>query len=117
VRLTAAAEADFRDIIGWTAGQFGDAQARAYAEAIAMALETLTDGPDVPGVRARDEILRGHLTLHVARRGRTARHFIMFRFEKAEDGGIIEVLRILHDAMDFSPRPPSENPPPSNDRP
>ena len=114
VRLTAAAEADFRDIIGWSAEQFGDARARAYGETIALALETLTDGPGVPGVKARDEILPGVQTLHAARRGRRARHFILFRVAKAEGGDTIEILRILHDAMDLARHLPSEEPPPPN---
>ena len=39
VLLAAAAEADFRDIIRWTAEEFGDAQARVYAETLSAAIE------------------------------------------------------------------------------
>ena len=49
VRLTAAAEADFEDILRWTVGQFGKAQARVYAATLSAALEALTAGPTVPG--------------------------------------------------------------------
>lgn len=36
-----AAEADFRDIIRWTAEESGDAQGRAYAETLSAAIESL----------------------------------------------------------------------------
>ncbi len=41
VTLAAAAEADFRDIIRWTAEESGDAQGRAYAETLSAAIESL----------------------------------------------------------------------------
>jgi len=40
-------------------------------------------------------------TLHVARNSRKGRHFIMFRIGQAPGGDVIEVLRLLHDAMDL----------------
>lgn len=102
IRLAAAAEADFQDIIRWTAEQFGDAQASVYSNTIAAALTALTDGPDISGVKVRDEILTGLRTLHIARNGRRGRHLIMFRIVQSEDTERIDVLRILNDAMDMS---------------
>ena len=101
VRLTAAAEADFEEILRWTADQFGEAQARIYAETISAALNDLAAGPTGVGTRKRDDILKGIFTLHVARKGRNGRHFVMFRVGRAPDGKLIEVLRLLHDAMDL----------------
>jgi toxin ParE1/3/4 len=63
------------------------------------------NGPDVPGSAARDEIQEGLRTLHVARQGRCGRHFIMYR---AADGSVIEVARILHEAMDLARHIPPE---------
>jgi toxin ParE1/3/4 len=40
-------------------------------------------------------------TLHVTRRGRKGRHVVLFRMEDMKNN-VIEVLRILHDAMDFA---------------
>jgi toxin ParE1/3/4 len=100
VRLTRSAESDFSSIVRWTAEQFGTAQARAYATTLSLALQELTDGPHVQGARQRDDILPGLLTLHVARNRRKGRHFIMFRIH-AEDARTLDVLRILHDAMDL----------------
>ncbi len=101
VRLTAAAEADFEEILRWTVEQFGEAQARIYAETISAALNDLAAGPTVVGARKRDQILKGLFTLHVARNGRNGGHFVMFRVGRAPDREVIEVLRLLHDAMDL----------------
>ena len=108
VRLTAAAEADFQGILRWTLEQFGEAQARIYAQTLSAALESLAAGPKVIGAKARSDIARGLFTLHVARHGRKGRHFVMFRIGDDQDRKVIEVLRLLHDSMDL-PRhlPPS----------
>jgi len=111
VRLTAAAEADFEEILRWTVDQFGDVQARIYAETVSAALNDLTAGPTVVGARKRGDILKGIFTLHVARKGRKGRHFVLFRVGRVPDSDVIEVLRLLHDAMDL-PRhlpPPDES--------
>lgn len=102
VRLSAAAEADFAHIIQWTSEKFGDTQALVYAETLSMALGALTEGPAIIGAKARDEILKGLFSLHVARQGHKGRHFIMFRLGTRGSGNIIEVLRLLHDSMDLS---------------
>ena len=112
VRLAAAAETDFREIVRWTAERFGADQARVYAETLSAALEALTAGPDIAGVRAREDIGAGLFTIHVARGGRRGRHFVLFRTGNDGDCDTIDVLRILHDAMDL-PRhvpPPREDP-------
>lgn len=101
VRLAAAAEADFENILLWTEEQFGAQQARIYAKTLALALEALTAGPGASGARRRDDIGKGIYTLHVARRGRKGRHFVVFRIGRDERGDIIDVLRLLHDAMDL----------------
>ncbi len=107
VRLTAAAEADFEEILRWTLAQFGEAQARAYAETLASALEGLAAGPTVAGARKRNDIARGLFTFHVARKGRKGRHFVMFRIGHDQGREVIEVLRLLHDAMDLQRHLPS----------
>jgi len=101
VRITVAAEADFQEIVGWTAKQFGAAQARVYARILSRALEALTAGPTVAGAKVRNDIGAGLYTLHVARDGRRGRHFVVFRVGRGHDRDLIEVLRLLHDAMDL----------------
>ena len=87
--------------------QFGDAQARIYAETLASALNDLATGPTAVGAKKRDDILKGIFTLHVARKGRQGRHFVMFRVVRETDGDVIEILRLLHDAMDLRRHLPS----------
>ena len=101
VRLTAAAEGDFEEILRWTADQFGDGQARIYADTLSAALNDPSAGPSVIGAKKRDDILKGIFTLHFARKGRKGRHFVMFRVGRAPDGEVIEVLRMLHDVADL----------------
>jgi toxin ParE1/3/4 len=100
VRLAAAAERDFQKIIEWTLEQFGAAQSRVYAQTLSMALEALGEGPSVAGAKRRDEIVKGLMSLHVARHGRKGRHFILFR--AASSDKTIDVLRIPHDSMDLA---------------
>ncbi len=89
--------------------EFGDAQARTYAETLSAALNDLAAGPTVIGAKKRDDILKGLFTLHVARKGREGRHFVMFRVGRAPDHDVIEVLRLLHDTMDLQRHlPPAE---------
>jgi toxin ParE1/3/4 len=109
VRLSATASVDFQDILQWTARRFGTGQALAYAETLADALAALTEGPDIVGVRRRDDIGADIRTLHVARNKRRGRHIILFRVGGEADRRVIDVLRLLHDAMDLARHlPPDE---------
>jgi toxin ParE1/3/4 len=86
-------------------------QARAYGETLAAALLALTAGPTVAGARARSDIGKGMYTLHVSRRGRRGRHFVVFRVGRESDHEVIEVLRLLHDSMDLQRHLPSDDEP------
>jgi toxin ParE1/3/4 len=101
IRLAAAAEADIAGILSWTAERFGEQQARVYGKTIAAALEELSAGPNIPGALSREDIDNGLFTLHVARHRRKGRHFILFRVGRDHDAQVVEVLRVLHDAMDL----------------
>ena len=99
VRLGDEAEADFARILHHTADTFGKRQARIYQTTLTKALAALHAGPDIQGSKARDEIQPGLRSLHIARKGRRGRHFIMYR---PVAGQVVEVVRILHDAMDLA---------------
>lgn len=117
VRIARAAQQDLSTILAWTQQHFGTRQARTYARTLALALRALTDGPEVAGVKARDDILPGVFVLHVARQGRKGRHLIIFRLGRKHG---IEVLRILHDSMDLTRHvepTPTVLPPPSTGKP
>ena len=99
IRLGAEAEKDFVRILKYTKETFGSRQVAVYRVTLLEALAALESGPDVLGSAARDEILPSLRSLHVARQGRRGRHFIMYR---AAEGQVIEIVRILHDAMDLA---------------
>ncbi|WP_244422115.1 type II toxin-antitoxin system RelE/ParE family toxin [Bradyrhizobium sp. ORS 285] len=73
-------------------------QAEVYRDTLLSAIGDLANGPDVAGSRARDDIMPGVRTLHVARRGRAGRHLLLYRMSGP---GVIEIGRILHDRMDL----------------
>jgi toxin ParE1/3/4 len=109
VRLGAVAEVEFANILKWTTENFGARQAAIYRDTLVQAIGELANGPDVPGSKARNEIIPGLRTLHVARHGRHGRHLLLYR---ALEGRIIEIGRILHDQMDLRrhwPIPPGGN--------
>jgi toxin ParE1/3/4 len=109
VRLGAAAELDFANIIKWTDENFGARQARAFQKTLVQAIGELAEGPDIAGSNARDEIMRGLRTVHVARHGRRGSHFLMYRVAPKTT---IEIVRILHDRIDLQrhlPFAPGEN--------
>ena len=104
VRLGAAAELDFANILRWAAVNFGPRQSRVYRDTLIQAIGELADGPDVAGSKVRDEIMPGLRTLHVARRGRRGSHFLMYRVAPKNT---VEIVRILHDRMDLWRHVPS----------
>jgi toxin ParE1/3/4 len=101
VRLTKTAESDYQSIIVRTLREFADLQARIYADALSAALVALTAGPTKVGALERKEIGKDIFTLHVARGGPKGRHFVVFRVGSGKRQRRIDVLRLLHDAMDL----------------
>jgi toxin ParE1/3/4 len=99
VVLGSEAEKDFVRILGYTSDIFGPRQAAIYETTILAALADLDSGPEVLGSVARDDLRPGIRSLHVARHGRRGRHVIMYRVTNPE---LIQVVRILHDAMDLA---------------
>lgn len=109
VRFSTAAELDFADILKWTTENFGPRQSRIYRDTLIQAIGALVEGPDAASSKAREEIMPGFRTLHVARRGRRGSHFLMYR---VATNRTIEIVRIVHDRMDpqhHIPSPPGEN--------
>jgi plasmid stabilization system protein ParE len=64
-------------------------RARIYGDTLSAALVALTAAPTTVG------------TLHVARVGHKGRHFVLCRVGRDKRQPHIEVLRLLHDAMDL----------------
>jgi toxin ParE1/3/4 len=109
VRLAATAETDYRQIVRWTAENFGPLQARTYANTLSSALQALTAGPATVGAKERTDIGPQLWTLHVARHQRKGRHFVLFRVGASAPQNVVDVLRLLHDSMDLERHlPPPE---------
>jgi len=107
VRLSVAAETDYRQILSWTRENFGLVQAQVYADTLSNALQELSDGPAIIGAKQRQDIGTNIWTLHVARKGRKGRHFVLFRVCRVQGRNVIDVLRLLHDSMDLERHLPS----------
>jgi toxin ParE1/3/4 len=104
VRISDEALLDFANILRWTTKKFGAGQARLYRNTLVATVGELGKGPDLPGVKLRDDILPGLRILHVARHGRRGRHFVIYR---VAGDRIIEIARILHDQMDLQRHVPA----------
>jgi toxin ParE1/3/4 len=76
IRLAAAAEADYDEILRWTAGRFGAGQAARYGALVAAALPGPEAGLGIVGARPRADIVSGLVTLHLGRRGRRVKLFV-----------------------------------------
>lgn len=104
--LSGAAQQDITQILEWTQEAFGDTGRARYETLISTALIDLRADPTRTGVRQREDIGKSVCTYHLASsRKRTTtskhvakpRHLVLFRVKK----NLIEVARLLHDAMDF----------------
>ena len=99
IRLTGPAQADFRSAVRSSRKQFGAKHASIYRQAILRVLADLTTGPNLPGSKSRDDLLPGLRSVRVARHQKRSPHVALYR---VSEPGVIEVLRILHGAMDFA---------------
>jgi toxin ParE1/3/4 len=90
-RLSPSAQADLAEIWDYSARHWGDDRADRYILAIQDAWEALGDGRRQG--RAIDAIRPGYRKLPVAS------HVLFFR---VSTGGMIEVVRILHQRMDLT---------------
>jgi toxin ParE1/3/4 len=97
--LSASARRDIADALRQSDRHWGSEQREKYRWLIENALTELLEHPQHPASRARDEVRPGIRTLHIGRRGRPARHFVVYR---ATPDGDIQVVRLLRDATELS---------------
>jgi toxin ParE1/3/4 len=90
------AKRDIVEVLEYTKERWGVDQAREYAELIRDALVAIASDPQRGN--PRDDIRPGVRALHISQRGRPARHILFYRTNAT---GTVEVIRFLHDAMDF----------------
>lgn len=108
LRLSLAVERDIVDILVWSQSQFGVAARRRYERLIVLGLSDIADDPFRPGSSSRPELGARVRSWHLRNSRRRAaaagvivarpRHFILYRFA---DPDLVEVGRLLHDAMEL----------------
>lgn len=106
VRLARAAAVDIEILLSRSEAEFGTDARQRYQRLVRCALGLL--GSHAAGVAHRDDLQPNLHTFHLALARRKARlqgptvsrprHFLVWRFADEET---IEVVRVLHDAMDL----------------
>lgn len=96
LRIARQAWADIQDVKRHTEQRFGALKRAEYEELIHEGLRAIATDPasGKPRSAARPDVL----AYHIAKQGRRARHLIFYRLRS---DGIVEVMRVLHDSMDF----------------
>jgi toxin ParE1/3/4 len=96
VRVLLAVDGDIEDALRYTLGTYGVHKYEEYVVLIEEAFETLAADPEAG--RARPDIGPEARTYRIARRGRRARHVVLYRIVGAD---VVEVLALAYDAMDL----------------
>ncbi|CRM37855.1 Toxin ParE1 [Pseudomonas sp. 37 R 15] len=114
-RISNAARADIVDILRLSQTQFGDQARQRYQTLILAALQALADTPYRIGSHERGEVAPGLRSYHLSYSRQQAkhphgavkspRHVVFYRVANDE---VIEVVRLLHDAMDVQLQLPDD---------
>lgn len=114
-RISNAARADIVDILRLSQAQFGDQARQRYQTLILTALQAIAGTPYRIGNHDRDELAPGlrsyHLTYsrqqakHPYGTVKSPRHIVFYRVASDE---AIEVVRLLHDAMEVQLHLPND---------
>lgn len=103
LRLSALARTDIVELLAWTTEHFGDRAAARYEHLLSAVLRALIRQPLLPGSVARSELGNDVRSFHLRHRRKPARvarprHLILYRITR---DSVVEVGRVLHDAMDL----------------
>jgi toxin ParE1/3/4 len=113
IDITGPARRDIAAIVKWSLREFGEAAAVRYEALISQALRDVASDPQRSGSKERPEIMmKGARTYHLefsrtrvsGKRVISPRHFLLYR--RREDG-VLEIGRVLHDALDLQRHLPS----------
>jgi toxin ParE1/3/4 len=120
--LAPAAQRDVVGILAWSEERFGASVRMRYERLIETAIRDIATDPEHLGSRARPEVGPGIRTYHLSSsrqraRGpggiiRTPRHLLIYRLVGAAE---LEIVRVLHDAMDLGQHLPDEQIPDDDD--
>jgi toxin ParE1/3/4 len=113
--LAPGAQRDVIGILAWSEERFGASARARYEQLIETAIRDVAIDPERPGSRARPELGPGigayHLSFSRQRaRGpggiiRTPRHLLIYRLLSDTE---LEIVRVLHDAMELGQHLPDE---------
>ena len=98
LRVSKLARKDIEQTLNWTRLNFGDHQHNQYAALIRLALNEIGENPLNLRSRSRTDLHPDARLFHIGRRGRSARHFFVYRVTQHEQ---IDIGRFLHDSMDI----------------
>lgn len=104
LRISRRAWIDMLDVKAHTAECFGPLKLAEYEDLIAEAFEAIAADPTQG--KPRSAARPGILAYHIAQPGRRARHMLLYRLDT---DGTVEVVRFLHDAMDFERHLPDDD--------
>jgi toxin ParE1/3/4 len=98
LRFSKPAAQDIEDVLAYTRAHFGDKKHKEYKELILLALSDISIDPNRRPARKRPEIHPDARIFHIARPGKQARHFFLFR---VTNDLFIDIARLLHDSMEL----------------
>ena len=90
------AKNDIKRVLQYTLKKWGEGQAWEYSALIEEALDTV--GVDPARGKSVTAGPAGVLRFHIRQTGRDARHVLFYRIGV---DGTVEIIRLLHDSMDF----------------
>ena len=98
VRFSKSAVRDVEAVLTYTLKRFGKRKHAEYKSLIREALKDIAADPLRFPAKHRPEQHPDARTFHVARKGRRATHFFLYRVSTRQ---CIDIGRLLHDAMDL----------------
>jgi len=115
-RLARPAQIDLANILSISAERWGAEGRQRYATVLVTAMRQVAAEPDGPLTRKRPDLRSGIRSFHVryARRsaaGAKVRRPVHVLYYRVAEGGVIEIIRVLHERMEPSrhlDEPPTE---------
>ncbi|WP_425928762.1 type II toxin-antitoxin system RelE/ParE family toxin [Pseudomonas sp. NyZ201] len=105
IRIPPQACTDIADTLRFTQVRLGESVRNRYQDLLQITFHRIAEQPALPGSRMRDELSPGlrslHLSFNVLKttegRAISPRHVVFYRIGTDQ---VIEIIRILHDAME-----------------
>ena len=104
-RFSRRASRQIAEVLRWTRNQFGDHQRDAYAKLIELAVAEISKDPESPRSRRRVELHDAARIMPIARIGKPAHHFLVYRIES---NGRVEIGCFLHERMNLQRHLPKD---------